>query len=209
MAKKETAEQKLLKMIEASAGPATVAVKTEQKVVKKQHAIVWIKASNNLLIIAIVLCSFLLAREMKAGMDRMNKGFQFSGGRKSAKSLPGAESLVPTLQRLSYYLTGVKKRNIFQPVEKEEVSDLVQDPGGAQLFEQKVRQLKLVGISWLDNVDSASVIVEDTEKKETHFFKKGDKIKNSGIIIKTIYADSVALGYENEEIILRYDNSKM
>jgi len=45
---KETAEQKLLKMIEASSGEGAVTTKTHQKVAKKQDALTLVRTSNKL-----------------------------------------------------------------------------------------------------------------------------------------------------------------
>ena len=118
------------------------------------------------------------------------------------------ESLIPKVQAVSYYASEVKRRNIFQPYEEKTTTGVVTTGISKDSpIVRKTKNLRLVGISWLDTVESASAMIEDTEKNMTYFLKKGEKMGD--IIVKTIYADSVALGYENEEIIIKYDKSKM
>ena len=60
---------------------------------------------------------------------------------------------------------------------------------------------KLVGVAWLDVPESATVMLEDTGKHETHFLKEGDKIED--VKVKTIYTDRVVFSYANEEITIK------
>ena len=104
-----------------------------------------------------------------------------------------------------YYSTGNPKLPDFVAVEKSTVNVSKENRRVAQ----ETKNLRLVGISWLDTVETASVMIEDTEKEVTYFLKEGEKIGNSDIVIKTIYAESTKLGYEDEEIIITYDETKM
>ena len=72
------------------------------------------------------------------------------------------------------------------------------DDGGLQT---KMSKYKLVGVAWLDVPESATVMLEDIAKHETHFLKEGDKIED--VKVKTIYTDRVVFSYANEEITIK------
>ncbi len=205
--KKETAEQKLLKMIETNVGPEVSTAKVEQKVVTKQGFLIALKTLNKFLIVGVVVAFLYLANEIRVGVSLLGKDVHFTVDQRTSKQMPGVENLIPTVQSLAFYLTGVNQRNIFQPIDTDKTKIVVENTGDNKRITQQTRNFKLVGISWLNSVDSASVMIEDTDKKMTYFLKKGEKIGD--VVVKTIYADSAVLGYENEETIIRYDKSQM
>ncbi|VAX34888.1 hypothetical protein MNBD_UNCLBAC01-1527 [hydrothermal vent metagenome] len=205
--KKETAEQQLLKMLEASAGPAAVAPKVEKKAKGKQSVLSLIRIGNKVLIAVIVGVAFFLVGEVLAGMSLVGKNVRFSVNSSSVRGAKGSENFLPMIEGLSFYLSGVKRRNLFQPYDEERKKIAVDVSGENRRIAQATSHLRLVGVSWLDTVATASVMLEDIDKKETYFLQKGEKIGD--IFVKTIYADSVELGYENEEILIKYDQSQM
>jgi len=204
--KPETAEQKLLKMIEASAGPAAVAPKAAVKTEKKRGILSMLKMGNKVLMGVVILTGVLLVGEVMSGAIFLRKNVQFDDQHEVVQSAKAADSFFLTIEGLAHYLSGVKQRNLFKPFEKK-VKSVVSVTKKNRRIVQKTENFRLVGVSWLDTVDTASVMIEDTDKKITHFLQEGEKIGD--IFIKTIYADSVELGYENEEIIIRYDKSQM
>jgi len=203
--KKETAEQKLLKMIEASSSDGSASSKTRQKVSKKQDLLTILKTVNKFMLVGVIIVGVMVALEVKSGMDLMGQGINITSGSKKVFSGP-KNSLLPTTQNLPYYMAGVNRRNIFQPYEAEAVTVNSQSQDQMNISLQ-TQNLKLVGISWLDHVDTASALIEDTDKQITYFLKKGQKIGD--IEVTTIYADSVELGFENEEMILKYEKPQM
>ncbi len=205
MAKKETAEQKLLKMIEASSGGVSSAEKA--KAAKKQSLGNWIKILNRVLIVIFVIACIAVVNELVSGQNFLSKTENIQVDQKMVKSANNERNMVPTIAGLDYYLDQTKKRNIFQPFKEGQVKTASNVSPQNQKLADSARNLKLVGISWFDSVESASVMIEDVDKKTTYFLMKGDKIGD--IYVKTIYADSVKLGHDNEEIIIRYDKSQM
>ncbi len=204
-AKKETAEQKLLKMIESSA-EGKESVKTQQKVVHKQNTLQLVRLINKVLLVGIVLAAGFFVNEINNGMAFLNQPVSFMSTSTSVTHPLNVTNQIPVNQSLSTYLALMQTRNLFQPYTKPEGSNVVEAAPSDRKIVQKTAGLKLVGVSWSNSVSSASVMLEDTQNNVTHFLQKGEKIGD--IEVKTIYADSVKLGYENEEITIRYDNTK-
>jgi len=203
--KEETAEQKLLKMIEASA-PAPAASTEEIKVEKKFSMLAIVKIANKILLLCVIASVVFLAFELKVGIESYGKVIKVNIEKSSTRK-DAAKSFVPNMPKLAAYLTRIKRRNLFTPYEKPVAKTSVKVSEDNRRIVQATQNYRLVGVSWLDSVKSASVMLEDTEKKVTYFLQAGEKVGD--IIVKTIYADSVELGYESEEIIIRYDKSQM
>ncbi|MCA9408493.1 MAG: hypothetical protein KC733_07375, partial [Candidatus Omnitrophica bacterium] len=163
-----------------------------------------------LFVLFIFICVFFfflfMLWEFKEGIENLSQKINLGGVGRAARAVD-EDNLIPDPTRLSKYLVNVKKRNIFQPWEPPEVKNIVEVTEKNKTIANKTENLRLVGLSWFDHVDTASAMIEDIEKQVTYFLQKGEKVGD--IVVKTIYADSVELGYDNEEIIIRYDKSQM
>jgi len=200
MAQKETAEQKLLKIIEAtkkaqSAGdsaPSAVAMpqRTHGVSLKLQHV--------NLFLIVVVIASFLfLGYEFQRGMARLQEDVSFDVDVKASQELPVPG--LPQAKSIAYYLDKIGSRNIFQPYEKK--ADPAGTVKGNVALEKTMAKYKIVGIAWLDVPESATVMLEDSFAHMTHFLKQGDNV--DGITVKTIFTDRVVFSQANEEITIK------
>ena len=120
MAKKETAEQKLLKMIEATS------VGTADQKVTKQHGLLGVlKTTNIFLILGTVGAFVMLGLEIKNGTELLNKDIRFTVVKGMAGASKDAATLLPATHKLAYYLSGVENRNMFHPFVKKETQNLL------------------------------------------------------------------------------------
>ncbi len=234
MTKKETAEQKLLKIIEAqggaaSAAPASSPASPEANVAQqvadsvkssglpslppfiqslgnifklgassKNLAVHFgMREVNYLLLLAVMMVGTVLALNVFSGMRLLKKRVSFSAARGGVNALG---NFIPPVIEISQYLDNFRRRNIFKPFEKLEVKESALTPEASTGLSAKTKDLKLVGVSWLDSAESASVMIEETTSGNTYFLTTGEKIRD--VTIKTIYADSVILSYQGEEIAL-------
>lgn len=229
--KKETAEQKLLKIIETQGGGTTPApgASVQDAQVARQIASA-VKGSG---LPPISLDSVLgpLLAFFKGGAPGMQFGIReinnvllgvvvlltglfmlnmFSGARMlkakvnfniSADSIKSSENFIPQMKAVSDYLANIGQRNIFKPYEKKAVEITADVEADVNKISSLAKNFKLVGISWLDSPDTASAMIEDTQTGNTYFLKVGDKVNN--ITIKNIYADRVILTHDGEDAVIK------
>lgn len=229
---KETAEQKLLKIIEStdaqskgaasgasSADSAAQAVANSVKgtgmsfsippvfgslfsFFKKdgsQPALAFgLKEFNQAVILVVLLVFVLFVMDLSRGLRSSSRNLNFSMPQQTVNL---AENIIPQPAQIEEYLEIVSRRNIFQPFEKkEEDAVVVLAPKETRRVVERTKDLKLVGVSWLDTADSASALIENTQSGMTYFLRTGDKVNE--VIVKQIFADSIIVSYEGEEIKL-------
>ena len=203
MAKKETAEEKLLKIIEATkkakAAPSSVTPAAPMALAKPSaHLSISVQQINAVLMVGVLASLLFLGYEVKNGLALLGESVSISVDTKIPKD--SLNLLIPQLKGISYYLDKATARNLFKPYEAPEASATSATSTRVAL-EKKMAKYKLVGIAWLDVPESATVMLEDAATHMTHFLKEGDKIED--VTVKTIYTDRVVFSYANEEIITK------
>lgn len=247
--RKETAEQKLLKLIEnsdkqksaPSQNPASGAPGTEPKrsaeneiarrtlaevrgvglpvppslspVIKAAekffhqmagmlmpHMGFGIKELNRILLTAVICLFLFWVMIVLWGMQNLQKKIDYRVNDRITRKSAETPSPVPRAKDVSIYLDPVLTRNIFLPFEKKAGDVAIVSPGSRRIA-VRIEKFRLVGISWLDSAESASVMIEDTESGTTYFLKQGEKIKD--VTVKAIFADQVILIYEGEELAMK------
>jgi len=194
---KETAEQKLLKILETSGQMPKSSIGAGKAKGPQKKLQFSIKMLNGLLILGIIACFVVLALEFQSGSALVHKQVQFSlDSSMPPKSLDVAE---PKAKDIAYYAQKISERNIFMPYEKE-VSDKANVPVKPTVA-KKLSKYKLVGVAWLDLPETASVMIEDSTTGATLFLREGEKLDD--VTIKAIYTDRAVLSYENEEITIK------
>lgn len=191
---KETAEQKLLKMMQKfSSGDTPVANKTSSA--PKLVFAFSMQTLNQILMIGIVVCIASLIYEMRSGFSLLNKEVDFSGDIKAPRNV--SDMALPSSKNIKYYLDKISARNIFRPFDAQ----VNKAAPGQQNLAKRLAKYKLVGVAWLDLPQSASIMIEDTGSKSTYFLKQGEQLE--GVTVKTIYTDRAVFSYENEETIIK------
>jgi hypothetical protein len=200
MAKKETAEQKLLKIIEATKKAQAVSSGEAVAVAPKKASRlpITLKHLNIALIVAVVTGLFYFLFELRNGVVLLGEDVSFS-----VESVVPKESLnlfVPQMKGIAFYLDKMSARDLFKPYEKKDVG-VAGTPSGKAMLEKKMSKFRVVGVAWLDVPESATIMIEDKANGTTRFLKEGEKIDD--VTVKTIYTDRVVVGYDNEEIVIK------
>ena len=226
---KETAEQKLLKLIEASSPGQTAAQpaggEVATQIAQAVHGqsplaaipvffrsifggkassgnpfefVFGLKEINHLLSAVIVVILAFLAIDFFNGMKSLQKKIDVAIDSSASKALTNS---ISAIKNLNDYFGLIDQRNIFQPFEKKIVEEKIEAPAETKKISAMTEKLKLVGISWLDSAETASVMIEDQESGATYFVRQGEKVKD--LTVKTIYTDRVVLTYEDEETTIK------
>ncbi|MBF0571350.1 MAG: hypothetical protein HQL12_05710 [Candidatus Omnitrophica bacterium] len=191
---KESAEEKLLKMMQKSASSVAIKPPVQGALKKKFKLSFSINALNSFLFLGILACIIALGLEMRSGIFLLNQEVEFSPESKADVAL--SDIALPSIPSANYYLQKINGRNIFKPYVLKTVQKVA-----AQDFAQRMSRYKLVGIAWLDLPETASIMIEDRQKKETLFLKQGEQLE--GVTVKTIYTDRAVFSHENEETTIK------
>ena len=188
---KETAEEKLLKMLQKSGTPVSVKAVPVKKSFKFSFSM---QQLNQLLSLGFIVCVVALVLEWRSGQTLVSQNLDFNDSAHMSSTV--ADVALPSAKTADYYLEQINARNIFKPFDPQ----AIKTPTSVNL-NNRLLKYKLVGIAWLDVPETASVMVEDTETKETHFLKQGEQLE--GVMVKTIYTDRAVFSYENEETTIK------
>ncbi len=188
---KETAEQKLLKMLKKPEAAASVAQPTTKK---KISFSIGMQTINQLLFLGIVVCIVALVLQIRAGSMLLGQRVDLIDDQKASTI---ADIALPSAKNISSYLDQINARNIFKPYDAQVKENAVVDNSLAH----QLSKYKLVGVAWLDLPETASIMIEDTTNKQTYFLKQGEQIE--GVTVKTIYTDRAIFGDENEETTIK------
>lgn len=198
MAKKESAEEKLLKIIEATKKTQGASSGAASPVAAKRSSrfAISIQQVNFLLIVCAVASLLFFAYQINSGMALLGEDVNISAEGQGSKGSPNI--FVQQTKNFSYYLDQISVRNIFKPYEKVATPGA---PSGQAALEKRMSKYKIVGVAWLDTPESATVMLEDTSTRMTHFLREGEKIED--VTVKTIYTDRVVVSYANEEMVIK------
>lgn len=218
---KETAEQKLLKLIESPSSPALVKapgqdVATQIAAAVRSHGFLGrtipfslrpfhfsfgLREVNKLLLVAMAVILVFLLSDFLNGTKSLQKKIDLTVDFNTAKT---SSNIILPAKDLSDYLDVAQERNVFQPVEKKVVKEkeksAEESPASPKKIVTLAEKLKLVGVSWVNSAETASAMIEDTESGITYFVHQGENIK--GFTVKTIYANQVVLTWGGEEITI-------
>ena len=153
---------------------------------------------NKILLVGIAVVFTVLFFNFLSGWNESQKDLSFSVDQMSGNM----EAFAPQVRDLKDYLDTLNRRNIFQPYEAKAVQkEAAVTENAATPISDRIKDLKLVGISWLDTPESASAMIENTQSGVTYFLKSGEQINS--VTVKQIYADSIIIRLGDEEMEMR------
>ncbi|MCK5581647.1 MAG: hypothetical protein KAJ18_10305 [Candidatus Omnitrophica bacterium] len=155
---------------------------------------------NKILFVFIVVVGTFFVMDFMRGMELSQGDVDI---RVRTKIDIGTKGVIPQVKGASEYKNLVSKRNVFQPYERKVVDETELEDELMQenrLISEQVKNLKLVGISWLDTPETASAMIENTISGVTYFLRKGETLNN--VVVEGIYSESIIVSFQGEELEL-------
>ena len=153
-----------------------------------------IKEVNAVLFVAIIGILIIYGMNFRAEMMASKEQVSFQSSDALAGT-PVQQAL--TIRDIADYLSTVARRNVFHPFEKKVVEEKdLGLPQESKNIALKLQAYKLVGISWLENPGSATVMFEEVQTQVTHFVRQGEDL--DGMTVDQILPDQVILRYQGE-----------
>ncbi len=191
---KESAEEKLLKMMKRPASSIAAKSSLPAPVKKKFKFAFSIGLLNIFLFLGIIICCVLLVVEFLSGSAMLSTQVRFSLEAKN--KVPLSDISLPAVPDVDYYLQQTKEWDIFKPyVPKPNKAAMVKD------LQQQLSRYRLVGIAWLDLPETASIMMSDMQNNKVFFLKSGDEIE--GITVKSIFTDRAVFSHNGEETTVK------
>jgi len=154
---------------------------------------------NKILVMAVGIMTIVFSISLARGIKISNQAISFN---QLASAPFSSKNFLPSFFDVKDYLHTVSLRNIFHPFEQKVIEKKQEEEATVvRRISSQTKNLKLVGISWLDTPESASAMVENTENGVTHFLRTGEKI--NGVTVEAIYADSIVLEFSGERMELK------
>jgi len=166
---------------------------------------VGLREFNRIFAVGVLIFAGFFAVDFMRGMNKSKIEIQ-AAIREALNGKGGMQGALwaPQASDFSNYAQVFSARNIFQPFERKVIdtaANVPEEKTALQKIEEQVKDLRLVGISWLDTPESASAMIENTMSGTTYFLSIGDKIQN--VTVKNIYADSIVVSYGGEEMEIK------
>ncbi len=216
-----TPEKELLKFIEEKKAPASLKVRsswrrgksflsiaglrarwsfaaTRAKNISFKNILVDLKTLNTVLFIGVVLLAVAFVFDLVNSFLGMNNDIEEAFAVESnANDFKFDEATA--LKSSASYLEKARKRDIFKIAEDAPVVAAAQKAAEKpKEIIAKVRDLKLVGISWSNDPDA---MIEDAKSKRTFFVKRGGYIND--IKVEAIFRDKVIVSFQGEQAELK------
>ena len=146
MAKKETAEEKLLKIIEATKKAKTVssAAPAAAPMALAKHSTrlsISVQQINLLLMVGVLASLLFLGYEVKNGLALLGETVSISVDTKIPKD--SLNLFVPQMKGISYYLDKASARNLFKPYELPEAGTVSVTSARAALEKKMAKYISL------------------------------------------------------------------